>query len=114
MGFLDLAGDQYCRVVDNLNASPTPMSLLEMASTPSSNTPSRNSTPVPTHNTRFTPQSSTAEDLLKSQTVGLIHLSDYRKRRAEAIEQKEREAHDRSYGRFTTANVSGEASPSDG
>ena len=85
-----------------------------MASAPSSNTPSRNSTPAPTHNSRFTPQASTTEDLLKSQTVGLIHLSDYRKRRAEAIEQKEREAHDRSYGRFSAANTSGEATPSDG
>ena len=85
-----------------------------MASAPSSNTTSRNSTPAPTHNSRFTPQSSTAEDLLKSQTVGLIHLSDYRKRRAEAIEQKEREAHDRSYGGLSTANASGEATPSDG
>ena len=41
---------------------------------------------------RFTQQASTAEDLLKSQTVGLVQLSDFRKRRAEVLEQKEREA----------------------
>lgn len=35
---------------------------------------------------------STAEDLLKSQTVGLVHLSDFRKRRAEAQELKDRES----------------------
>lgn len=49
----------------------------------------------------FTSQTASAEDLLKSQTVGLVHLSDFRKRRAEAIEQKEREAHDKSLGRVS-------------
>ncbi|GBF66296.1 FAM50 family protein [Trichophyton mentagrophytes] len=58
--------------------------------------PSRTSTPR-----SFTNQSTTAEDLFKSQTVGLVKLSDYRKRRAEVLEQKEREAHDKSLGRFT-------------
>ncbi|KAI5306009.1 hypothetical protein KEM56_002560 [Ascosphaera pollenicola] len=47
---------------------------------------------------RFTSQAATAEDLLKSQTVGLVHLSDFRKRRAEALELKEKEAHDKSLG----------------
>lgn len=47
----------------------------------------------------FTSQSASAEDLLKSQTVGLVNLSDFRKRRAEVVEQKEREAHDKSLGR---------------
>ena len=50
---------------------------------------------------RFTSQASTAEDLLKFQTVGLVHLSDFRKRRAEAIEQKELQAG--SFGRFAPA-----------
>jgi len=48
----------------------------------SSGSPSRASTPNP----RFTTQNHTAEDLLKEQTVGLVHLSDFRKRRAEAEE----------------------------
>jgi protein FAM50 len=43
-------------------------------------------------NTRFTSQAATAEDLLKAQTVGLVNLNDYRKRRAEALDLKEREA----------------------
>jgi protein FAM50 len=49
---------------------------------------SRNSTPA---NSRFTAQAATAEDLLKEQTVGLVNLNDFRKRRAEALERKERE-----------------------
>ncbi|KAL2870648.1 FAM50/XAP5 family protein [Aspergillus lucknowensis] len=61
----------------------------------------------------FTSQSASAEDLLKSQTVGLVHLSDFRKRRAEVLEQKEREAHDKSLGRFTSSN-SRSATPSGG
>ena len=59
----------------------------------------------------FTNQSVSAEDLLKSQTVGLVNLSDFRKRRVEVLEQKEREAHDKSLGRFATSN-SGSATPS--
>ncbi|KAL6155603.1 hypothetical protein ACJBU6_05812 [Exserohilum turcicum] len=41
-------------------------------------------------NARFTSQAATAEDLLKAQTVGLVNLHDYRKRRAEALDRKER------------------------
>jgi len=41
-------------------------------------------------NVRFTTQAATAEDLLKAQTVGLVNLNDYRKRRAEALDLKER------------------------
>lgn len=81
------------------------------------NLPERSSTTGSTPNaanSRFTSQSSTAEDLLKSQTVGLVHLSDFRKRRAEALEQKEREAQDRSLGRFSVAGNSGSVTPSDG
>ncbi|KAL3459447.1 XAP5, circadian clock regulator-domain-containing protein [Aspergillus heterothallicus] len=75
---------------------------------PPSEPPSHSSTPR-----SFTSQSASAEDLLKSQTVGLVHLSDFRKRRAEVIEQKEREAHDKSLGRFTSGNSRG-ATPSGG
>jgi protein FAM50 len=59
-------------------------------SAPNSTDPSRTSTP----NLRFASSSKTAEDLLANQTVGLVNLSDFRKRRAEAIEQKERDAQD--------------------
>jgi protein FAM50 len=41
-------------------------------------------------NPRFTSQAVTAEDLLKTQTVGLVNLNEYRKRRAEALDRKER------------------------
>ncbi|KAI9801830.1 MAG: hypothetical protein M1825_003203 [Sarcosagium campestre] len=82
---------------------------------PSSADPSRTSTPNPATASRFTAQNSTAEDLLKSQTVGLVHLSDFRKRRAEVLEQKVREAQDISLGRFTPNGGSGTATPtSDG
>ena len=54
---------------------------------PSASDRSRSGTPG---NGRFTAQAETAEDLLKSQTVGLVHLDDFRKRRAEALELKER------------------------
>ncbi|GKZ32637.1 hypothetical protein AbraIFM66950_002162 [Aspergillus brasiliensis] len=70
--------------------------------------PSHSSTPR-----SFTSQTASAEDLLKSQTVGLVHLSDFRKRRAEVLEQKEREAHDKSLGRFTSG-LSRSATPSAG
>lgn len=43
-------------------------------------------------------QGASAEDLLKTQTVGLVNLADFRKRRADVLEQKEKEAHDRSQG----------------
>jgi protein FAM50 len=54
---------------------------------PDSNDRPRDETPA---NARFTTQAATAEDLLKSQTVGLVNLNDYRKRRAEALDMKER------------------------
>ena len=77
---------------------------------PSSNDTSR----VPTPNPRFTTPVSTAADLLASQTVGLVHLSDFRKRRAEALEQKEREAQGTavSFGRFAPASSSAPGIPS--
>lgn len=43
---------------------------------------------------RFTPQNQTPHERLSSNTVGLVALSDFRKRRAEALEQQEREAHE--------------------
>lgn len=59
----------------------------------------------------FTNQTISTEDLLKSQTVGLVHLDDFRKRRAEVLEQKERDAQDRTYGRFKSGAASGIATP---
>ncbi|TVY25449.1 FAM50-like protein [Lachnellula hyalina] len=75
-----------------------------MASNPSSGA----STP----NARFTSQKKTAEDLLSTQTVGLVNLSDFRKRRAEALEQKERDTQDLLTGTGTiSGTASGRATP---
>lgn len=66
---------------------------------------------------RFMSQSTTAEDLLKNQTVGLVALSDFRKRRADALEAKEREAQDKAYGRFrpsTSGTTTPDVGDSDG
>ena len=41
---------------------------------------------------RFTPQNQTTHERLSTHTVGLVGLSDFRKRRAELLEQQEREA----------------------
>lgn len=43
---------------------------------------------------RFTSSSKTTQERLSSNTVGLVALSDFRKRRAEALEQQQREARD--------------------
>lgn len=62
----------------------------------------------------FTSQNVTAEDMLKSQTVGLVKLADFRKRRAEVLEQKERETEQRLQSGLATPR-SGTATPnSDG
>ncbi|KAL7276985.1 hypothetical protein RUND412_000022 [Rhizina undulata] len=76
--------------------------------TPSaSNPPSRTTTPA-----RFTNTTETLEDALKTQTVGLVHLSDFKKRRQDLAEQREREAaekHTRA-GTGTPASSSREGS----
>src|SRR5256885_14777500 len=77
-----------------------------MASNPASGA----STPNP----RFNSQSQTAEDLLRTQTVGLVALSDFRKRRAEVIEQKERDAQDALLGGRGTSGTATPSGMSDG
>ena len=58
-------------------------------------------------------QSTTTEDLLKNQTIGLVNLSEFRKRRADALEAKELEAQGKAYGRFRP-RTSGTATPDTG
>ncbi|KAL9613902.1 MAG: hypothetical protein Q9167_001580 [Letrouitia subvulpina] len=97
------------------SGSSTPYNLAVMTSSnPSSADPSRVPSPSSTPVSRFRSQGATAEDLLKSQTVGLVHLNDFRKRRAEALEQKEREAQGTTFGRFTSASSSGVTTPNAG
>jgi protein FAM50 len=69
--------------------------LLDLHIMPDSNAPSGASTP------RFTSQAASAEDLLKSQTVGLVNLAEFRKRRADALEQREKHARDGRSGANT-------------
>jgi protein FAM50 len=78
--------------------------------------PSHTSTPNPATASRFTSQAASAEDLLKEQTVGLVHLSDFRKRRAEALDLKDKERHDAalaSKSKQGTPNASGASTPKD-
>ncbi|KAH0834319.1 hypothetical protein AYO21_04238 [Fonsecaea monophora] len=69
-----------------------------------SNPPSGTSTPR-----AFAAQSATAEDLLKSQTVGLVNLADFRKRRADVLELKEKEAREAAGSRTRTPESDGAA-----
>ena len=41
---------------------------------------------------RFVANTETLEDVLKTQTVGLVHLSEFKKRRVDLAEQRHREA----------------------
>ena len=74
-------------------------------SNPASTAPSRDQTPNPGSG-RFQSSRATAEDVLKSQTEGLVSLSDYRKRRREAVELNE--------SGKTSAAPSGANTPRDG
>lgn len=51
---------------------------------------------IPVGGDRFVGQKGDVEDVLKTQAIGLVNLSDYRKRRAEAIEQTTRMPSDAS------------------
>ncbi|THW65497.1 XAP5-domain-containing protein [Aureobasidium pullulans] len=62
-----------------------------------------------TPNSRFTTQAKTADDILSAQTVGLVQLDDFRKRRADAIDAKEREALES--GRATPASATDSSDP---
>ena len=64
-----------------------------MQNNPTPTSASGSGTNTPT--TRFTGTTETLEDVLKTQTVGLVHLSEFKKRRVELLEQKEREAAER-------------------
>lgn len=63
---------------------------------------------------QFASQSTTTEDLLKSQTVGLLHLADFRKRRAEALEQKDKDVQSGPLSRLGTPLSSGPSTSREG
>ncbi|KAI1361494.1 XAP5-domain-containing protein [Xylaria arbuscula] len=52
---------------------------------------------------RFTSQNKTTQERLSNNTVGLVALSDFRKRRAEVLEQQEREAREAALAGSPTA-----------
>lgn len=51
---------------------------------------------------RFTAQNKTTQERLSTNTVGLVALSDFRKRKAEVLEQQEREARELASGATNT------------
>lgn len=60
---------------------------------------------------RFKPQIKTTNERLSTHTVGLVALSDFRKRRAEVIEQQERESREAAYSGTSTPDVSQAGTP---
>ncbi|KAG5922683.1 hypothetical protein E4U53_003674 [Claviceps sorghi] len=60
---------------------------------------------------RFTPQNKSTHQLLSTTTVGLVALSDFRKRRAEVLEQQEREAREAAASDASTPDGSQTGTP---
>ncbi|KAK3306415.1 XAP5, circadian clock regulator-domain-containing protein [Chaetomium strumarium] len=54
---------------------------------------------------RFTPQNKTTHERLSTDTFGLVALSDFRKRRAEVLEQQEREAREAAFAARTNKST---------
>jgi len=63
---------------------------------------------------RFTPQNKTTNERLSTNTVGLVAFSDFRKRRAEVIEQQEREAREAHRAANTPPDRSLTGTPNNG
>lgn len=60
---------------------------------------------------RFTPQNKSTHERLSTTTVGLVALSDFRKRRAEVLEQQEREAREAAISGTSTPDASSTSTP---
>ncbi|KAK3399645.1 XAP5, circadian clock regulator-domain-containing protein [Sordaria brevicollis] len=81
------------------------------ASTPNPTT----TTTTTTTNTRFAPQNQTVQERVSSSTVGLVNLADFRKRRAEVLEQQHREVREAAIAAARggdTTDTSAAATPS--
>ncbi|KAJ4398733.1 hypothetical protein N0V85_006200 [Neurospora sp. IMI 360204] len=63
-----------------------------------------------TPNSRFAPQNKTVQERVSSSTVGLVNLADFRKRRAEVLEQQHREVREAA---IAAARGTGTANPKD-
>ena len=94
-------------VNSNLQNSQSPVSpVMSTESTPNtSNPPSRIATP-----NRFANHTDTLEDALKNHTVGLVHLADFKKRRTELAERRDREAAEKFQSAGTSRGGSGRTS----
>src|SRR6478752_3755574 len=55
---------------------------------------------------RFTPKNKTTNERLSTQTVVLVALSDFRKRRAEVLERQERESREAAFSGTSTPDAS--------
>lgn len=66
---------------------------------------------TPQESSRFTAQNQTTQERLSTNTVGLVALSDFRKRRAEVLEQQEREAREAHLSGANTPDRSQTATP---
>ncbi|CAK7216674.1 hypothetical protein SBRCBS47491_002908 [Sporothrix bragantina] len=62
---------------------------------------------------RFTAPNQTTEQRLSTNVVGLVELSDFRKRRAEVLEQQEREAREQDSGAATPDTGAGNGTGND-
>ncbi|KAH8651002.1 XAP5, circadian clock regulator-domain-containing protein [Xylariales sp. PMI_506] len=62
---------------------------------------------------RFTSQNKTTQQRISNNTVGLVKLSDFRKRRAEVLEQQEREAREAAVGSSGTGTPAAVPTPPD-
>ncbi|KAH8150637.1 uncharacterized protein LAJ45_05333 [Morchella importuna] len=82
-----------------------------MSSTPPTTTTTTTTAAAAAANSRFTPNTETLEDALKTQTVGLVHLSDFKKRRVELAEQREREAAEKLQAYRGTSSREGSETP---
>ncbi|KAG5915627.1 hypothetical protein E4U61_004430 [Claviceps capensis] len=60
---------------------------------------------------RFTPQNKSTHERLSTTTVGLVALSDFRKRRAEVLEQQEREAREAAISGTSIPDASSTSTP---
>ncbi|CUS12157.1 unnamed protein product [Tuber aestivum] len=70
--------------------------------------------PATTTPSRFVANTETLEDVLKTQTVGLVHLSEFKKRRVELAEQRDREAAEKLQPIRTSGGGGGASSSREG
>jgi protein FAM50 len=63
---------------------------------------------------RFAPQSKSTQQRISTNTVGLVNLSDFRKRRAEVLEQQERESREAAFTGTSSTPAASDGTPDHG